>query len=86
MCDQRQAVVVWSRVEKSNESRQYDRTHTDHTFDHVVKEFRQRGSGTDGGKRGTTVARAVDDVSLTINEVTFRLIGYSGAGKSRLCA
>ena len=38
------------------------------TFDHVVKEFRQRGSGTDGGKRGTTVARAVDDVSLTINE------------------
>ena len=24
------------------------------TFDHVVKEFRQRGSGTDGGKRGTS--------------------------------
>ena len=47
------------------------------TFDHVVKEFRQRGSGTDGGKRGTTVARAVDDVSLTINEGDiFGIIGY----------
>ena len=36
-------------------------------FDHVVKEFKQRGGNAASG-RGATVARAVDDVSLTINE------------------
>lgn len=46
-------------------------------FDHVVKTFTQRGS--------KTVAHAVNDVSLTINEGDiFGIIGYSGAGKSTL--
>ncbi|MEE1297045.1 MAG: methionine ABC transporter ATP-binding protein [Bifidobacterium sp.] len=46
-------------------------------FDHVTKEYRTRGA------KGTT--RAVDDVSLTINEgEIFGIIGYSGAGKSTL--
>lgn len=46
-------------------------------FDHVVKEYKQRGS--------KKVARAVDDVSLSINQGDiFGIIGYSGAGKSTL--
>ena len=46
-------------------------------FDHVSKEFRQRGS-----KQST---RAVDDVSLSIGAGDiFGIIGYSGAGKSTL--
>ena len=48
------------------------------TFDHVVKEFKVRG-------RKAGVARAVDNVSLTINRGDiFGIIGYSGAGKSTL--
>ena len=48
------------------------------TFDHVVKEFKTRG-------RGANIARAVDDVSLTIDRGDiFGIIGYSGAGKSPL--
>ena len=44
------------------------------TFDHVVKEFKTRG-------RGANIARAVDDVSLTIDRGDiFGIIGYSGAG------
>lgn len=47
------------------------------TFDHVVKEFRQRGKA--------HAARAVDDVTLSIDEGDiFGIIGYSGAGKSTL--
>ncbi|NMM99447.1 methionine ABC transporter ATP-binding protein [Bifidobacterium sp. DSM 109958] len=50
-------------------------------FDHVVKEFRQRGASGKGGKS----TRAVDDVTLTINKGDiFGIIGYSGAGKSTL--
>ena len=46
------------------------------TFDHVVKEFKTRG-------RGANIARAVDDVSLTIDRGDiFGIIGYSGAGKA----
>lgn len=46
-------------------------------FDHVVKEFRQRGA--------KKTMRAVDDVSLSIDEGDiFGIIGYSGAGKSTL--
>ncbi|EFA23427.1 methionine ABC transporter ATP-binding protein [Bifidobacterium gallicum] len=46
-------------------------------FDHVVKTFQQRDS--------KQVARAVDDVSITINQGDiFGVIGYSGAGKSTL--
>lgn len=46
-------------------------------FDHVIKEFKQRGKN--------AVSRAVDDVSLTINRGdVFGIIGYSGAGKSTL--
>ena len=42
------------------------------TFDHVVKEFKTRG-------RGANIARAVDDVSLTIDRGDiFGIIGYSG--------
>lgn len=49
-------------------------------FDHVVKEFRARGAS-----RGAEATRAVDDVSLTINQGDiFGIIGYSGAGKSTL--
>ena len=41
------------------------------TFDHVVKEFKTRG-------RGANIARAVDDVSLTIDRGDiFGIIGYS---------
>ena len=47
------------------------------TFDHVVKEFRRKGSA--------QAFRAVDDVSLTIGRgEIFCVIGYSGAGKSTL--
>ncbi|KFI79947.1 D-methionine ABC transporter, ATP-binding protein [Bifidobacterium pseudolongum subsp. pseudolongum] len=46
-------------------------------FDHVSKEFRQRGS--------KQPMRAVDDVSLSIDAGDiFGIIGYSGAGKSTL--
>ncbi|KAA8816180.1 methionine ABC transporter ATP-binding protein [Bifidobacterium vespertilionis] len=49
-------------------------------FDHVVKEFKDREAGK-GGKS----TRAVDDVTLTINQGDiFGIIGYSGAGKSTL--
>ena len=46
-------------------------------FDHVVKEFTVRGA--------KKTMRAVDDVSLSIDEGDiFGIIGYSGAGKSTL--
>lgn len=46
-------------------------------FDHVIKEFRTQGT--------KKISRAVNDVSLTINEGDiFGIIGYSGAGKSTL--
>ena len=49
------------------------------TFDHVVKEFKTRG-------RGANIARAVDDVSLTIDRGDiFGIIGYSGAGMDSGC-
>ncbi|NMM95968.1 ABC superfamily ATP binding cassette transporter, ABC protein [Bifidobacterium sp. DSM 109960] len=48
------------------------------SFDHVVKEFKQAG-------KAAKTTRAVDDVTLTINEGDiFGIIGYSGAGKSTL--
>ena len=49
------------------------------TFDHVVKEFKTRG-------RGANIARAVDDVSLTIDRGDIFVVDEAGMVSSQQMA